>query len=109
MVDQSSDSGLDSWMPFFWGIGIGALIGVLAIAKAELDRRGLIPSWVFGWISDKPRTGGWELSLIFLGCLGLWQIAKLVKAGALGDVTKGLLSDILSAFSLRSTKGRSRK
>jgi hypothetical protein len=109
MVDQSSTSDLGSWTPFFWGIGIGILIVILGIIEEDLDHRGLIPSWVFGWISDKPRTGGLELSLVFLGCVGLWQIAKLAKAGALRDVTKGLLEDILSAFSLRSPKARSRK
>jgi hypothetical protein len=109
MVDQSSESGLDWWMPILWGIGIGALIGVLTIVKVELDQRGLIPSWVFGWISDDRQTQKFEFTLIALGCVGLWFIVKLVKLGALGDVTKTLLSGILPTFSFRSPKGRSRK
>ena len=109
MVDQSSESGLDWWMPILWGIGIGALIGVLLIAKVELDQRGLIPSWVFGWISDDRQTQKFEFTLIVLGGVGLWFIVKLAKLGALGDVTKTLLSGILSTFSFRSPKGRSRK
>jgi hypothetical protein len=109
MVDQFSESGLDWWMPILWGIGIGALIGVLLIAKVELDQRGLIPSWVFGWISDDRQTQKFEFTLIVLGCVGLWFIVKLAKLGALGDVTKTMLSGILSTFSFRSPKGRSRK
>ena len=109
MVDQSSESGLDWWMPILWGIGIGVLIGVLLIAKVELDQRGLIPSWVFGWISDDHQTQKFEFTLIVLGCVGLWFIVKLAKLGALGEVTKTLLSGIFSTFSFRSPKGRSRK
>jgi len=109
MVDQSSEPALDWWMPILWGIGIGALIGVLLIAKVELDQRGLIPSWVFGWISDDRQTQKFEFTLIVLGGVGLWFIVKLAKLGALGDVTKTLLSGIFSTFSFRSPKGRSRK
>jgi hypothetical protein len=109
MVDQSSQSDVVWWMPILWGIGIGALIGVLIIVKVELDQRGLIPSWVFGWISDDRQTQKLEFSLIFFGCFGLWLIVKLAKLGALGDVTKTLLSGILSTFSFRSPKGRSRR
>jgi hypothetical protein len=109
MVDQSSDSGLDWWMPTFGGIGIGMLIGVLLIAKIELDQRGLIPGWVFGWISDDRQTQKFQFTLIVLGCFGLWFLVRLAKLRALGDVTKTLLSDIFSTFSFRSPKGRSRK
>lgn len=109
MVDQSSGSDVVWWMPILWGIGIGALIGVLTIVKVELDQRGLIPSWVFGWISDDRQTQKLEFSLIFFGFLGLWLIVKLARFGALADVTKTLLSGILSTFSFRSPRGRSRR
>jgi hypothetical protein len=109
MVDQSGESGLDWWMPILWGIGIGALIGVLLIAKVELDQRGLIPSWVFGWISDDRQTRRFEFYLIIFGCFGLWLVTKLAKLGVLGDVTKTLFSGILSTFSFLSPKGRTRK
>ena len=109
MVDQSSESGLDWWMPILWGIGIGALIGVLLIVKVELDQRGLIPSWVFGWISDDRQTRRFEFYLMIFGCFGLWLVIKLAKLGVLGDVTKTLFSGILSTFSFLSPKGRTRK
>jgi len=109
MLDQSSESGLDWWMPILWGIGIGVLIGVLLLVEVDLDQRGLIPSWVFGWISNDRQTQRFEFSVIFYGCFGLWLIVKLAKLGALGDVTKTLLSGILSTFSFLRPKGRSRR
>jgi hypothetical protein len=84
MEDQSRDSSLDWWMPFFWGIGIGILIFIFVVVKAALDQRGLIPSGVFGWISDDRQTQKLEFTLILLGCVGLWFIVKLAKLGALG-------------------------
>lgn len=109
MVDQSSESRLDSWMPFLGGIGIAVLIFILIVVKTALDQRGLIPSWVFGWISEDRQTQRVEFSLILLGCLGLWLIVKLAKAGALGDVSKTLFGGVLSTFSFLRPKGRSRK
>ena len=109
MVDQSSESGLDWWMPFFWGIGISILIFIFIVVKIALDQRGLIPSWVFGWISDDRQTQKFEFTLIVLGCFGLWLIVKLAKLGALGEVTKTLFSGVLSTFSFLHPKRRSRK
>jgi hypothetical protein len=106
MVDQSGESGLDWWVPFFWGIGISVLIFILIVAEDALDQRGLIPKWVFGWISQDPQTRKFEFSLIFWGCLGLWLITRLAKSGALGDVAKTLFSDTLSFL---RPKGRSQK
>ena len=109
MVNQRSDSGLDWWMPFFWGIGISFLIFIFIVIKIDLDERGLIPSWVFGWISDDRSTQRLEFTLIGLGCFGLWFAIKLAKLGELGDVAKALFSGIVSIFSFRSSKRRSRK
>ena len=81
MVDQSgSESGIGRWTPVLWGIGIGVLICFLTIAEVDLDQRGLIPRWVFGWISDDPQAQKLGLSSIVLGCFGLWLIVKLAKA-----------------------------
>jgi hypothetical protein len=106
MVDQSSESRVDWWMPILWGIGIGALIGVLILVEADLDQKGLIPSWVFGWISNDRQTRRFEFSLIFYGCVGLWLTVRLAKLGALRDVTKTLFSGVLSTFSFLRPKGR---
>lgn len=109
MLDQSSTSDVGSWTPFLWGIGIGILICILMVIKMALDERGLIPGWVFGWISDAPRTAGFELSLIFCVCVGLWLIVKLARLGALKDVTRTLFAVMLSTFSFLRPKGPSRR
>ncbi|PYU28039.1 MAG: hypothetical protein DMG32_03870 [Acidobacteria bacterium] len=96
-------------MPILWGIRISILIFILIVVKSALDQRGLIPSWVFGWISDDPQIREFEFSLIFFGCFGLWLIVKLAKLGALGDVTKTMFDGILSTFSFLSPKGHSSK
>jgi len=109
MADQSNESGLDWWMPFFWGIGISVLIFIFIIVKAALDQRGLIPSWIFGWISNDRQTRKFEFTLLVLACFGLWLIVKLAKLGVLGNVTKTLFSGVLPALSLLRPKPRSRK
>jgi len=109
MVDQSSESGLDWWMPILWGIGISVLIFILMVVESALDQRGLIPRWVFGWISNDRQTERFEFSLLFYGCFGLWIIVKLAKSGALGEVTKTFFSGILSTFSFLRPKRRSRR
>jgi len=109
MVDQSSDSGLDWWMPFFWGVGISILSFIVFVVKTALDERGLIPSWVFGWISDDRSTQKLEFTLMLLGCFGLWFIVRLAKLGELGGVAKTLFGGILSTFSFLRPKGRPRK
>jgi hypothetical protein len=109
MVDQSSDSGLDWWMPFFWGVGISILFFIVLVVKTALDERGLIPGWVFGWNSDDRSTQKLEFTLMLLGCFGLWFIVKLAKLGELGDVAKALFGGILSTFSFLRPKGRPRK
>jgi hypothetical protein len=96
-------------MPILWGIGIGILISILIVIETYLDQRGLIPGWVFGWISDDRQTQQLQFFLIFCGCLGIWAIVKLAKLGALGEVTKTLFSGILSTFSFLRPKGRFRR
>jgi hypothetical protein len=102
MLDQSSASG---WTPFFWGVGIGVLICVLIFVEIGLEEKGLIPNWLFGWFSNDPQTRKLKFSLILYGCVGLWFIVKMARLGALGDVTKALLS----TFSFLRPKGRSRR
>jgi hypothetical protein len=109
MLDQSRESDIAWWMPILWGIGIGILISILIVIETYLDQRGLIPGWVFGWISDDRQTQQLQFFLIFCGCLGIWAIVKLAKLGALGEVTKTLFSGILSTFSFLRPKGRFRR
>jgi hypothetical protein len=109
MLDQSVESGLAWWMPILWGIGIGILIFILIVVETTLDQRGLIPSWVFGWISNDRQTRRLQLSLILYGTLGLWILIKFAKLGVLGDITKTVFSGILSTFSFLRPKGRSRR
>jgi hypothetical protein len=109
MVDQSSDSGLDWWKPFFLGIGISVLFCILIVVETDLDERGLIPSWVFGWISNDRSTQKLEFTLMLFGCFGLWFIVRLAKLGALRSVTKTLIRGLLPPFSFSRPKGRSRK
>jgi hypothetical protein len=109
MVDQSSESGVAWWMPILWGIGIAILIFILMIVEPALDQKGLIPRWVFGWISDDRQTQKFQFSLILYGSIGLWFIVKLAKLGALGDVTKTVYSSLLSTFSFLRQKGRPRR
>ena len=109
MVDQSKLSGVSWWMPILWGMGISVLIFILIVAETALDQKGLIPSWVFGWISGDRQTRNFEFSLIVFGSFILWLVVKLVRLGALGNVTKTLFSGILSTLPFLSSKGRSRR
>jgi len=109
MLDEPVESGLAWWMPIFWGIGISILIFILIVVETSLDQRGLIPSWVFGWISNNRQTRRLQLSLILYGTLGIWILIKFAKLGVLGDITKTVFSSILSTFSFLRPKGRSRR
>lgn len=109
MVDQSSESGVAWWMPILWGIGISILIFILIVIESALDQRGLIPSWVFGWISNDRQTRRLQFSLILYGTIGVWIVIKLAKLGVLGDITKTVFRSTLSTFSYLRPKGRSRK
>jgi hypothetical protein len=109
MVDQSSTADLAWWMPILWGFGISVVIFILIVVETSLDRRGLIPSWVFGWISSDRQTQKFQFSLIISGTIGIWFIVKLARLGALGDVAKTLLNSLLSTFSFLRLKGRSRR
>jgi hypothetical protein len=109
MVGQSTDYGFGWWMPLFWGIGIGAVLAILTIGKVELDARRLIPSWMFGWVSDNPATQKLEFEFILVGCVGVWFFVKLAKLGAFGDATRTVIRGLLSPFSVSRSKGRSRK
>ncbi len=109
MVNQSNQSEVGWGMPILWGIGIAVLIFVVIVVKAELDQKGLIPSWVFGWVSTNTLDQKMEFSLVLCGCFGLWLIVKLAKSGDLGDTTKTLFRGIVSTFSFLRPKGPSRK
>jgi hypothetical protein len=107
MVDQSRESGVAWWMPILWGIGIGILIFILMVVEIALDQRGLIPGWVFGWISNDRQTR--KLEFFLIGTVGLWILIKFAKSGVLGDITKTVFSSILSTLPFRRPNGRSRR
>jgi hypothetical protein len=109
MVDQSNESGVAWWMPILWGIGISILIFILIFVEIALDERGLIPRWVFGWISNDRQTRRDQFSLIICGTLTLWLVIKFAKLGVLGRITKTVFSSVLSTFSFLRPKGRSRR
>jgi hypothetical protein len=109
MVDQSSAADLNWWMPILWGFGIGILIVILIVVETSLDQRGLIPSWVFRWISSDRQTRKFQFSLILYGTIGIWFIVKLARLGALGDAAKTLFNSLVSTFSFHRPKGRPRR
>jgi len=109
MVDQSSESGVAWWMPILWGIGISILIFILIVIESALDQRGLIPRWVFGWISNDRQTRRLQFSLILYGTIGVWIVLRLAKLGVLGDISKTVFRSTLSTFSFLRPKGRSRR
>jgi len=109
MVDQSSESDIAWWTPILRGIGISILIAILVAVEITLDQRGLIPNWLFGWISNDRQTRKLQFSLILFGTLGLWIVIKLAKLEVLGDIIKTVFSSILSSFSfLRPNRGSRR-
>ena len=109
MVDQSRESGVAWWMPILWGIGISILIFILIVVETALDQKGLIPGWVFGWISNDRQTRKLQFSLIIYGTVGLWILIKFAKLGVLGDIIKTVFSSILSTLSFLRPNGRSRR
>jgi len=109
MVDRSSDSDVDWWVPILWGIGISVLIFILIVVESILDQKGLIPSWMFGWISNDRQTRKFQFSLILYGLVGLWFVVQLAKLGVLPEITKTMFSSILSNFASLRPKRRSRR
>jgi hypothetical protein len=109
MVDQSRESGVPWWMPILWGIGISVVIFILIVVETALDQRGLIPGWVFGWISNDRQTRKLQFSLILYATLGLWILIKFAKLGVLREITKTVFSSIISTFSFLRPNGRSRR
>lgn len=76
------------WMPILWGFGISVALGIVVTAIVLLDREGLIPSWVFGWISGDRETQKRQFRLalyvLFVFCLA----TRLVKRGLFGEIAR---------------------
>jgi hypothetical protein len=108
MVNQSSEYGLGR-SEGFWGVVIGVLIATLTVVEMELEQKGLIPSWVFGWISTDPQTRKFEFSILLCGGVGLWFLVSIAKQGAFKNIMKICLNPILSAFPFLRPKARSRR
>lgn len=108
VADYSIESGLDWWIPFFWGIGVSVLLFIVMVIEINLDQRGLIPNWLFSWLPDN-RHKKEAFILVFLGSFILWVIVTLARMGELGDVINDLLRELLSPFRFLLPKRRSRK
>ena len=109
MLDQSRESDVAWWVPILWGIGISVVIFILIVVESALDQQGLVPGWVFGWISDNRQTRKLQFSLMIYGTLGVWILIRFAKLGVLGEITKAIFSAILPMFSVLRPNRRSRR
>jgi hypothetical protein len=107
MLAQSREPDVAWWVPILWGIGISILLFVLMVAEETFDPKGIIPGWLFGWVSNDRQAQKLEYSLIFYGLFGFWLVVRLAKAGVLGEVTKTIYNSITSNFSFLRVKRRS--
>jgi hypothetical protein len=82
--------------PILWGMGIGVFVGGVMVAVIFLDRMGVIPSWVFGWISSDRETQKRQFLRVFFGLFGLWLFTRLVKHGLFGEIARSAYGSILS-------------
>src|ERR1700676_5550681 len=73
------------WIPILWGMGIGVSLGLIVIAVIVIDRKGLLPSWVFGWISSDRETQKPQFVRVLYGLCVLWVTIRLAKMGLFGE------------------------
>lgn len=76
------------WMPILWGMVISVSLGMVVIAIVLLDREGLIPSWVFGWISSDRETQKRQFRLTLYALFAFFLITRLVKRGLFGETAR---------------------
>jgi hypothetical protein len=92
------------WMEILWGLGIGALLGGVVEAAIFLDRMRLIPSWVFGWISNDREIQKHQFRLVLYGLLALWVAMRLVKVGLFGDIARTTYDGALLKLKIAQNK-----
>ena len=84
------------WMPILWGMGIAVLLGIVVMAAIVLDLKGLIPSWMFGWISSNHDIQKRQFLRVLYGLFILWYITRLVTFGLFGKTARLTYNSILS-------------
>jgi hypothetical protein len=87
-------------MQILWGIGIGVFLGSVVIAVIVLDREGLIPSWVFSWISSDREIQKRQFLRILYGFSPLWVITRLAKLGLFGEIARTTYDGVLSKLKI---------
>ena len=84
--------------PILWGMGIGVLVGGVMVAVIFLDRIGLLPRWVFGWISNERETQKRQVLRILFGLGAFWFTTRLVKFGLVGEIARTTYNGIVAKF-----------
>jgi hypothetical protein len=92
------------WMQILWGVGIGVFFGGVVIAVIVLDKKGIIPSWVFGWISNDRETQKRQFLRILYGVLAWWVTIRLVKIGLFGETARTTYNGTLSKLNFPQGK-----
>jgi hypothetical protein len=105
-LPEASEEGLRAprtyrwWMPILWGMGIAVVLSAPVAVVIVLYLKGLIPSWVFGWISSDRDTQKRQFLQVFHGLLALLLIAQLARLGILGEVARTTYKDILTKLNI---------
>jgi hypothetical protein len=92
------------WMQILWGMGIGIFLGSVVIAVIVLDKKGVIPSWAFGWISNDREIQKRQFLRILYGLLTWWVITRLVKLGLFGETARTTYNGVLSKLNFSQGK-----
>ena len=92
------------WMPIIWGLGIGVFLGFIVIAVIVLEVKGLIPSWVFGWISNDRETQKRQFLRILYGLFAWWMTTRAFKFGLFGEAARTTYDGILSKLEFPQVK-----
>lgn len=87
--------------PILWGMGIGVLVGGVMVAVIFFDRMGLLPSWIFSWISAERETQKRQFLRILYGLGAFWFITRLVKFGLFGKIARTSYNQIIAQLKRR--------
>jgi hypothetical protein len=111
MTDQSESSEVSEeslraqrayswWMPILWGMGIAVVLGTVVAAVIILYLKGLMPSWVFDWISSDREIQKRQFLRMLYGLLALWGVTRLVKLGLFGEIARTTYGGVLSKLKI---------
>lgn len=92
------------WKEILLGFGIGALLMGVVIAAIFLVRAGLLPTWIFGWISDDRRIQEHQFRLALSGLLAIWVGTRLIKHGVFGGYARTSYNDLLAKLKVVQSK-----